>query len=348
MRIGVVPENILERLVLASGVAPVPLAESWFTFHLANAIMIGVKLGVYEALADGPLDAAQVAQRIGGHEGGCTRLLNALLGVGHLSHDGQRYSLKPIARKWLLAASNQSSRDKILFQFLEWRWLEHTEEFVKTGKPLAVHSHLTDEEWGLYQRGMRSGVDMMAHEVARRLKIRSGATHMLDIGGSHGYFSVSLCRKHPTLSSVILDLPEAIPHAAPVLAKENMGDRVVHRAGNVLETDLGRDQYDLIFIGSLVHHFDDATNRTLAKRCAGALRPGGVLAIYDAIRLNPSRGVGQIGGLLDLFFGVISESGTWSGDEMSSWQRGAGLRPRKLMRMRLVRDVGVQAAEKKK
>jgi 2-polyprenyl-3-methyl-5-hydroxy-6-metoxy-1,4-benzoquinol methylase len=346
MRIGVVPENLLERIVLSTHIAPIPLAESWFTFHLANAIMVGVKLGVYEALADGPLDAPALAAAIGGHAGACTRLLNALIGVGHLSHDGQRYALTPIARKWLLASSPQSSRDKILFQFLERKWLEHTEEFIKTGKTLAVHSHLTDEEWGLYQRGMRSGVDMMAHEVARRLKIRAGATRMLDIGGSHGYFSVSLCRKHPGLSSVILDLPEAIVHAAPVLAKENMSDRVVHQAGNALTSDLGSEQYDLIFIGSLVHHFDDATNRALAKKCAAALRPGGVLALYDAIRLDPNHGVGQIGGLLDLFFGIISESGTWSGEEMASWQRDAGLRPRKLMRMRLVRDVGVQAAVK--
>jgi SAM-dependent methyltransferase len=210
-----------------------------------------------------------------------------------------------------------------------------------------VHEHLTDEEWGLYQRGMRSGIDVMAHEVARRLKIRPGATRMLDIGGSHGYFSVSLCRRHKSLSSVILDLPQAIPHAAPVLAKEGMGDRVVHRAGDALKDDLGRQQYDLIFIGSLVHHFDDATNRALVKRCAAALRPAGVLALYDAVRLDPGRGVSQIGGLLDLFFGVISKSGTWSGDEMASWQRDAGLAPRRLMRMRLVRDVGIQAAVKR-
>jgi len=346
MRIGLVSENVLERLVLMTDFAPVPLAESWFTFHLANAIMNGVKVGVYEGLADGPLTADELAARISASPDALVRLLNALLGVRHLTFRDGRYGLAKTARRWLLARSRQSVRDKILFQFLEWRWLAHTEEFVKTGRPLAVHDHLTEDEWGLYQRGMRSGIDVMAHEVARRLKIRPGATHMLDIGGSHGYFSVSLCRRHEALSSVILDLPHAIPHAAPVLAKEGMGARVAHRAGDALKDDLGQEQYDLVFIGSLVHHFDDATNRALMKRCAAALRPGGVLAIYDAVRLDPKRGVGQIGGLLDLFFGVISKSGTWSGDEMASWQRDAGLAPRKLMRMRLVRDVGVQAAVK--
>jgi hypothetical protein len=53
---------------------------------------------------------------------------------------------------------------------------------------------------------------------------------MLDIGGSHGYHSVVICRRHPGLRSVVLDLPQAIRHAAPLLADEGMGDRVVHRA----------------------------------------------------------------------------------------------------------------------
>ena len=120
----------------------------------------------------------------------------------------------------------------------------------------------------------------------------------------------------------------------------------IARSGNAISDDLGESQYDLIFIGALVHHFDDPQNRALAKKCAAALRPGGVLALYDAIRLDPGRGIGQIGGLLDLFFGITSQSGTWSGDEMASWQRDAGLRPRKLMRMRMVKDVGIQAAVK--
>jgi SAM-dependent methyltransferase len=346
MRIGVVPENILERIVLMTDIAPLPLAESWFTFHLANAIMVGVRAGVYEALEGGALTPAEIAKKIGTHEVATTRLLNALVGVGHLSFAEGRYALAPIARKWLLASSKSSARDKILFQFLEWRWLGYTEEYLRTGKPLAVHQNMSDEEWGLYQRGMRSGIDMMANEVARRLKLPKEPKKMLDIGGSHGFFSVALCRRHPTLSSTILDLAQAIPHAAPVLAKENMGERVTHRAGNALTDDLGAGQYDLIFIGALVHHFDEAQNRALARKCAAALKPGGVLALYDAIRLDPGRNIGQIGGLLDLFFGITSESGTWSGDEMASWQREAGLEPRKLMRMRIVKDVGIQAAVK--
>ena len=60
-------------------------------------------------------------------------------------------------------------------------------------------------------RAMASG---SAREVGRRTPVKSGARDMLDIGGSHGYYSVAICRRHPGLRAVILDLPEAIKHAA--------------------------------------------------------------------------------------------------------------------------------------
>jgi SAM-dependent methyltransferase len=149
---------------------------------------------------------------------------------------------------------------------------------------------------------------------------------MLDIGGSHGYFSVAICRRHPQLRSTILELPEAIKHAAPLLAKEGMGDRVAHRAGNALTEDLGNGAYDLVFMAALVHHFDDGTNRQLMQRIGRALRPGGIVAIWESVRQDAAGKIQQIGGLLDLFFGFFSEAGTWSAAEIAAWFHEAGLK----------------------
>ena len=152
---------------------------------------------------------------------------------------------------------------------------------------------------------------------------------MLDIGGSHGYFSVVLCRRYPELRATVLDLPDAVEHAAPLLEREAMGERVVLRAGDALTDDLGTDAFDLILIFSLVHHFDDVTNRRLVTRAARALRPGGYLVIGDAVRpASPGKG-GQQGAFFDLYFALTSESGLWTVDEMKSWQVAAGLTPRK-------------------
>jgi SAM-dependent methyltransferase len=137
-----------------------------------------------------------------------------------------------------------------------------------------------------------------------------------------------------------------VKHAAPILARENMGDRVSHRIGNALEADLGNAAWDVVFVAYLVHHFDDPTNRELARRVARALRPGGVFVIQEVIRPHTPQEAGQTGALMDLYFAVTSESGTWSFEEMASWQRDAGLLPQKPIRFRSIPGAGQQVAVK--
>jgi SAM-dependent methyltransferase len=346
MRLGVIPENLIERIVLALGILPTPIMDTQMAYTLARTIMVGTKLGVFEALAAGALTADEVATRCKTHPWATKKLLNALTGSDYLRADGERYALAPVARKWLLKESPQSLHDKMLFQFLEWNLMGHYEDFVRSGKPLDVHETISDDEWGVYQRGMRSLAGMFVSEVTRRTPVPKGARDMLDIGGSHGYFSVAFCRRYPDLRAVVLDLPEAVKQAAPLLAKEGMGDRVVHRAGNALTDDLGTEAWDLVFIAQTVHHFDEATNRKLAQRVARSLRPGGIFVIQETIRPHSPKEAGQLGALMDLYFAVTSEAGTWSFEEMANWQREAGLVPQKPIRFRSPPGTGQQVAVK--
>ena len=347
MKIGIIPENLVERLALALGLVPAPAFESWFSFMLARAIMAGTKLGVFEALAAGPLTWGR----------GRRAVRDGSPGDGQAAQRPDRRRLRPRQGRALqarlrrrggacLASSPDSWRDQTLLHYLEWRWWDHCEDYVRTGQPLRVHDQMTDEEWGVYQRGMRSGIEMPAQWVARRLPMPRAATAMLDIGGGHGYFSVALCRRYPRLRSTVLDLPQAIRHAAPLLAREGMGDRVVHRAGDALTDDLGSDAYDLVFLAALVHHFDEETNRELMRRIARALRPGGIVAVWEPLRQDTADNVRQIGGLLDLFFGFFSRAGTWSSEEIADWQRGAGLVPRRPIRMWMGPDLALHVARK--
>jgi SAM-dependent methyltransferase len=169
---------------------------------------------------------------------------------------------------------------------------------------------------------------------------------MLDIGGSHGYYSVMLCRRYPGLRSVVFDLPEAVEHAATLLAQEGMGERIVHRAGNALTDDLGTEEYDLIFIGNLLHHFDEQASLDLVKRSAHALHPGGYLVIEELDHFQSPKEVGELGALSNLYFAATSEAGTWSMEEIAEWQRVAGLLPRKPIRLLTAPGAGLQAALK--
>ena len=58
----------------------------------------------------------------------------------------------------------------------------------------ASRQEMSNDEWRVYQRAMRSLASFTAFEVARRIPVPRGALHMLDLGGSHRYYSVMLCR----------------------------------------------------------------------------------------------------------------------------------------------------------
>jgi hypothetical protein len=45
VKIGMIPENLFERLALALGLVPAPAIEAWFSFMLARVIMAGTKVG---------------------------------------------------------------------------------------------------------------------------------------------------------------------------------------------------------------------------------------------------------------------------------------------------------------
>ena len=347
MKIGVIPENLLERAALALGLVPTPMGETLPALLLARTLMTAARHGLFEALASEPRTAAEVAARCGTHPGVTRVLLDTLVSSDYLALEGERYALTPLARKWLVPDSPTSLHESLLYRYLEWDWIARLDEFLETGKPLRFHEEMTREQWDVYQRGMLAFARLSAPELVRRTPVPKGARDLLDIGGSHGFYAASLCRRHPGLRAVVLDLSEAVEHAAPLLAREGLGERVIHRIGNALAEDLGNGAWDVVLLSQLVHHFDEPTNRELIRKIARALRPGGTLVILELIRLQSPRKRGQLGGLLGLYFALTSESGTWSFEEMASWQRDAGLAPKKPIRFRRSPGVGMQVGVKR-
>ncbi len=335
MRLGVIGENLIERIIARTNLAPAPLVETQIAFSMARSIMAGVRLGIFDAIGAGAKTAAEVAAACKTDREATTKLLNTLVGCRYLRHRGGRYTLTSKARKWLLRSSASSIVDKLLFQYDEWDIVAKYESYIETGEPLELHGSLEDEGvWNRYQRGMRALASISAEEVASRLPVPPGSTSMLDIGGSHGYYSVCVCRRHDGLRSTILDLPRAVEQAAPILAQEGMGERVSHRAGDALSDELGSEAWDVVFVSQLVHHFSDEQNRELMGRIFRALRPGGVCVLLDVLRPSSPESAGGIGAVLDLYFAATSRAGTWPLETMQAWQRDAGLAVEKPIHLR--------------
>lgn len=333
MRIGPIPESMIDRVALGLNLGPQPLLDTQLAFTLARVVMAATSLGVFEEIGRGARTPEEVAHACGLAVGPTRRLLRCLAGIDYATHSGGRFELAPRMRKWLLRSSKVSIHDKLVFQLLEWDWVGRMEEWLKSGEGLALHSQLDPTQWALYQRAMYALSVGLAPEVGLRMPVPKQATRMLDIGGSHGLYSAAVCKRHARLTSTILELPEAIEEAAKLLAQHDLGGRITHRAGNALTDDLGESAYDVVFAANVVHHFTEAECADLTRRVARALRPGGVFAIGEFARRDDPRRTDAAAALSDVYFGMISTSGTWSIEEMASWMTAGGLTPKRPIKM---------------
>jgi SAM-dependent methyltransferase len=334
MRVAAVGESLLERLALRANLVALPLIESQIAYTSARALMAGSEVGVFDALEAGPRDADGVAKDCRTDPVATRRLLDCLVAMGYLRWRRGTYANTRSARRWLVRSSPVSMADKLHLQATtEWAWLEDLEEHVRTGEALDLHRRgLSADQWAQYQDGMRATSVGIAPLVARKVPMPPSPTAMLDIGGSHGLYSVALCRRYPTLSSTILELPGAAPEASRLVAREQTDGRVRVRAGNALTDDLGEEQYDLVLMANVAHHFSAAENEGLARRVARALKPGGYYAIGEFERpARPGAG-GTVVAVVDLYFSLTSASGAWGAADMSRWQRAAGLTPQRHIR----------------
>ncbi|HEX9038394.1 MAG TPA: class I SAM-dependent methyltransferase [Ktedonobacterales bacterium] len=344
MRLGIIPQNPLDWLALASGRVPEPIIEAFLPIVLARSIMAATTLGIFPALAAGPLSADAVAQTLNTDPRATATLLGTLESAGYLRERGGNYALTRKSRVWLLPSGASDVSPYIRFNYLQWDWMSQLERFVRTGAPIDFHETLAPDQWRDYEQGMVAIARQTLPEIVWRVAIPAQATTLLDIGGGHGLAAARFCQRHPGLHATVLDLPQAL--GARLTFPPDIAARVTWREGDALSSDLGCETFDVIYVANLLHHFDATQITGVASRIAAALRPGGVWVIQDAVRERRGRSQRMAAALGDLYFALTSASGLWSFEEMAEWQRSAGLDPMRPIRLLTAPGQGLQIGKK--
>lgn len=326
MKLSPIAQNPLEWIALKAGLVPTPLAYSHFGFIISKVVLDATDKGVFEAIGRDKVSLHYISTECKLNDRALKSLLGVLATLGLVGYKNEKFSLTTQAKKWLLKDSPKSLYWMIMFDaHVCLKWMDHVGEFLKTGKGLEYHSTLNSEGWFYYQKAMEATASAISKEVVRKIPVPPGATSLLDIGGSHGLNSIQLCKKYTDLRSVILDLPEAVEKAKPILEKYNMQQQIEHVAGNVLTHDLGEKKYDLVLMASVSHHLTSEENIAVAKKVFKALKPGGYFSILEVLRSDTIKLNGDmLASIGDFFFALSSTSGLWSLDEIKNWQQEAG------------------------
>lgn len=331
MRYGVIPTGAAERIALWAGRVPLPLLDCIFPLVQTRSIMAGVRLGIFEALKDGPQAAAPLAARLGLDPAAAEELMRVLAHAGYLEWRDGSFGLSGLAGKSMVAGAKRDLTGYVNWNYRQWDMLGGLEEAVRTGKGLDFHATLRDgADWGHYQRGMLELARHDAALVAARIPVKAGAARLLDVAGSHGLFGAAVCRRHPPMRAEVIDLPEAVEHARALSREEGIDGLVSHRAGDLRTEDFG-GPYDVVMLSNILHHFPAAENCALLLKARRALSRDGTAAIWEFEapdrKSPPAAGDGAA-----LFFRLTSTARCHSGGEYAAWMRDAGFREVRLAR----------------
>ena len=335
MRIAVRGSNLIERFALRVGLVPTPAVEAWGGMALSGVLIAATRLGVTSRLADRPATVAQLAAELELDLTATQLLVDCLRSIGHLTRRGSRYELSATARRWLDPRAELSVARFIEGNHDYWAWWSNLTDVVRTGQSFHHHDAAPDDlYWRRYVTGQFELARLSASEVAGKVRLPSGPRTLLDIGGGHGWYSVQLCRRHPSLVATVLDLPGSARIGREIVARSGVADRVSHREGSALTADLG-GPYDLVMCFNLVHHLTSEQILGLFARIRAALTPGGSLVVMDAFATSARRAPAAAA-FLGLFVYLGSGAGSYTRSQLSGWLDATGFHPPRRVAIRRI------------
>ncbi len=324
MRLGAIPDSLLERLGLLLGKVPTPIGEAMYSMPVARSLQVAQRTGILGALAEGQRDPAELAEHLGLQATGTVRVLDVIATLGHVRQnpDGT-YEMTKSGRRWLDPRSDTYLGDFLADTYEYWDWYAGLEDLVRDGKHVELHGKAPDDPyWQSYIRGQFQLARLSSSEVAKAIPLPRGAHSVLDVAGAHGEYSMALCRRHEGLRATIVDLPGSAAVGEEIVAEAGMGDRVRHLVGDMFEVDYD-GHYDGALCFNIIHHLSPEQARALFSRIHAVLRPGAPLCVLDLYDREGGKQA-NLASILGLFFHLTSGADTYSVDEVSRWMSEAG------------------------
>jgi SAM-dependent methyltransferase len=318
---------------------PTPIFEflrgSFATELLTVAI---ADFGLFDRLAGGPLASEDLRSAVGLAERPFAVLTTALRAMRLLERDpAGGLGLTPLSREHLVTGGPFDVSGYVGLT-AEAPGVRALAERLKADRPAGSHP---DEEGAafIFREGM--GSQMEAEASARRLTLAlagrarnvapvlaaccplEGARLLVDVGGGTGIYSIAWLQRHPGLQAIIFDRPEVLKVAAEMGEAYGVADRLRGVVGDMFADALPAGA-DAVLLSNVLHDWDVPECRTLVKKCADAIVPGGRLLIHDAL-LDDDLGGPLPTALYSAALFTLTEGRAYSGAEYRAWLTEAGL-----------------------
>ncbi|WP_018656644.1 methyltransferase [Actinomadura flavalba] len=300
-------------------------------FMLSQLLRSAVDLGVFPALADGPLPAAELAARTGLHPRGAADFLDALAALGLLARADGRYGTTPVTARYL-ADPDADPYLGGLFAYVgsHWYWSwGRLPEALRTGESQsyggaapydAIHADPGVTEG--FQRAM-AGASTALRAALAGLDLWRGFATVTDVGCADGALLSRVLTAHPHLAGTGFDLPTAEPGFDRTVARYGTAGRLRFAGG-----DFRTDPFpaaDAVLLAHVLIDWDEDVRRLLLARAFDALPEGGTVLVVDTL-VEDARDAASAAGLLVSLHMLVDQRGgpSYTAGEVTGWLRDAG------------------------
>lgn len=293
-------------------------------FRPACVLGAAAELDVFTKIGGRSVSAEGLAEELHADLRALTILLDALAALGLLEKSAGRYTVPAELRPLLTAGTPETLLPMVLHNMNVLRGWAQLAWVVKAGIPAprtaSIRGPQADRD--AFVAAMHSISGPIADQVVARLQpVRF--THLLDVGGASGTWTLALLRAVPGATATLFDLPDAIAQARQRLAQSELADRVTLVAGDFFVDELPTGA-DFAWVSAIIHQHGRPENRELFAKVFRALVPGGRIAIRDVV-MEPDRTRPVFGALFAINMLVNTErGGTFTFAEIAEDLQAAG------------------------
>ncbi len=278
---------------------PAVVLDLLTAFRASKVMFTAVSLGVFDALAAGPMDVISLADEVKAHRGALTRLLDACVGLGLLAREGEKYANTPAADDYLTSESPRRLTGYINYsnQFM-WRLWDKLEDAVRDGShrwrqvfgwdgPIFSNFFRNESAKREFLMGMHGFGVISSPAVASAFDL-SRFRQLVDLGGATGHLAIAACERYPQLQAIVFDLD-----AVEIVAEEMVKASPVAKRIHVVSGDFFVDELpagDLYALGRILHDWSEEKILKLLKRIYERLPHGGALLVAEKLLLDDHTG----------------------------------------------------------
>jgi hypothetical protein len=318
----------------AEQVTPEAILQLGFAFWGSKTLLSAIELGVFSELADaGALDGEALRERLDLHPRSVTDFLDALVALGMLQRDEDRYSNAPSTELFLDRAKPSyvggilEMASARLYPF----WGSLTEGLrtgapqneAKGGESFFEALYADPERLAQFAHAMSAVSTGAGQAIAAKFPWRDHRT-VIDIGCAEGVVPVQIALAHKHITGGGFDLPPIGPVFEDCVARFGLGERLSFTAGDFFADPL--PEADVLVMGHILHNWALDEKRLLLKKAYDALPDGGALIVYEAI-IDDERRSNAFGLLMSLNMLIETPGGfDYTGADCCAWMEETGFR----------------------